>query len=266
MSDVPSQTATPPPHEVISQQLAEIQAKLAALPAPGSIPVVPNGPRSFWERVKSMRWLLGGIALILLGPVLTWFTFLYPQAGQSVFVLSPVEVTGLTALCPGETLDFNFNVTVLEVGTYNLWMSTWKTEPPPSTIIFSEIQPFVIGSVRSFPIVRKWKVPETYVDPADSADKPMISGEYIRDISVTAEGRNTSNEPLQIPFTIRKDCQVRSLGPKAQNGGQYGLVGHWSICNGDSARLDHLSLYLGQEASHFGKCDNGCCRISRFGS
>jgi hypothetical protein len=123
-----------------------------------------------------------------------------------VFVLSPVEVTGPIELCPGETLDFEFDVTVLETGTYNLWMSTWKVEPPPSTIIFSEIQPFVIGSTRTFPIMRKWRVPTTYRDPADSEEKPMISGEYIRDISVTAEGRNTANDPLQILFRIRRDC------------------------------------------------------------
>lgn len=204
----PQQPTTLPPQEAISQQLAEIQIKLATLPAPGSIPVVLPGKRTFWERFKEMRWLIGGIALILIGPLLTWFMFINPQAGRSVFVLSPIRITGPVTLCPGDTLNFEFDVMVREVGTYNLWMSTWKTDPPPSTVIFSETQPFVIGSTRSFPIVRKWRIPATYNDPADSVNKPLVPGEYIRDISVTAEGRNTSNKPLQIIFTILDDCPI----------------------------------------------------------
>lgn len=143
--------------------------------------------------------------LLVIGAV-NYFQILNPQAGQSVFVLSDIRVTGPTDLCPGETLDFTFDVTVKEVGVYSLYMSSWKTEPPPSTIIFSELQPFVIGSERSFPIVRKWKVPFTYEDPADSKDTPMVPGEYIRDISVVAIGRDTESTPLQVPFRIRSDC------------------------------------------------------------
>lgn len=85
-------------------------------------------------------------------------------------------------------------------------MSTWKTSPPPSTIIFSETEPFVIGSEREFPIKRMWPVPTTYEDKSDNTLKPFTPGEYIRDISVTAEGRDTRNDPIQVAFTIRGDC------------------------------------------------------------
>lgn len=130
-----------------------------------------------------------------------------PRVGRSLFILSEVRVTGPTELCPGDTLDFEFDVNVKEVGTYNLWMSTWKVDPPPSTIIFSEFQPFVIGSPRQFLIPRKWRVPTNYVDPADSTEKPLLPGAYTRDISVTAEGRDTRNHPLLVAFNIKKDCK-----------------------------------------------------------
>lgn len=155
---------------------------------------------------KYFLWLVGGFGILLLFSAVNYFQVLNPQAGQSVFVLSDIRITGPTNLCPGETLDFAFDVTVKEVGVYSLYMSTWKVDPPPSTIIFSELQPFVIGSERSFPIVRKWEVPFKYVDPADSKDMPMVPGEYIRDIDVVAVGKNTESTPLQVLFNIRSDC------------------------------------------------------------
>lgn len=149
------------------------------------------------------------VTLFIVISTLIFSELLIPNVGSSLFILSSVRVTGPTELCPGDTLDFEFDVSVEEVGTYNLWMSTWKVDPPPSTIIFSEFQPFVIGSPRHFLIPRKWKVPTNYVDPADSTEKPLLPGAYTRDISVTAEGRNTRNDPLLIAFNIKKDCKKK---------------------------------------------------------
>lgn len=146
------------------------------------------------------------IFIVLVTLIFSWI--LEPQVGRSLFILSDVRVNGPSYLCPGDTLDFEFDVIIKEEGTYNLWMSTWKVDPPPSTIVFSEIQPFVVGSDREFPIPREWLIPATYIDPGNNKDTPMVPGEYIRDISITAEGRNTRNKPLQVRFWIRKDCEL----------------------------------------------------------
>lgn len=156
--------------------------------------------------IVNLIWTAITLVLYLALSFAVYYFWLNPRAGESVFVLSNLRVTGSTELCPGDTLDFVFDVDVKEVGTYNLFMSTWKVDPPPSTIIFSEDQPFVIGSPRSFPIPRKWAVPAVYVDPADSVEKPMLPGDYTRDIDVKAEGRDTENEPLIVYFRVRKDC------------------------------------------------------------
>lgn len=152
-------------------------------------------------------WFVFAVIVFSLTNTLLYYLFLNPRAGQPVLVTSDVRVTGPTDLCPGQTLDFAFDVTVDEVGTYNLWMSTWKVDPPPSVIIFSETEPFVIGSKRNFPIARKWVVPQIYEDKADNEYKPFAPGSYFRDISITAEGRDTRNDPLQVKFTVRDDCQ-----------------------------------------------------------
>lgn len=157
------------------------------------------------ETIFSWKLLVPILIIVAWILVSSWM-FFNPQAGRSVFVLSDIRITGPTDLCPGDSLKFEFDVTVKSTGVYNLFMSTWKVDPPPSTVIFSELQPFVIGSPRAFPIVREWKIPVTYKDPANNIDTPMFPGRYIRDISVTAEGRDTRSTPLQVPFTIREGC------------------------------------------------------------
>jgi hypothetical protein len=155
----------------------------------------------------TLSWLLLGVVLMVGLNILAYRYWLGPQPSDSLFVLSNLKINGPTELCPGESLDFQFDVKVTEVGTYNLFMSTWKVDPPPSIIIFSETQPFVIGSKREFMILREWEIPEIYEDPANSQDTPMVAGSYIRDIAVTAEGKNTINVPVQVAFQIKEDCE-----------------------------------------------------------
>lgn len=155
----------------------------------------------------TLMWVFVAAVFVSALNVLAYFYWLGPPSGHSLFILSNLKVNGPTELCPGETLDFQFDVKVLSVGTYNLWASTWKVDPPPSTIIFSETEPFVIGSKREFPIVRSWRVPVLYEDKADNMMKPLSPGAYTRDISVTAEGKDTENDPLIINYDIRNDCE-----------------------------------------------------------
>jgi hypothetical protein len=147
--------------------------------------------------IAVVLWLaLGGVFYIF---------YLNPLAGPTVFVIDGLQRTSPLIVCPGDTINFQFNVEAKEIGTYNLYMSTWKANPP-STIIFSEIQPFVISSLRSFTITRKWLVPQTYIDPATNEEISITPGDYTRDVSVTAVGRNTNNKPLQVMFTVKKGC------------------------------------------------------------
>lgn len=171
-----------------------------------SFPLAKTSQHSLIRHAKRVVVFFLIFLAAILANVLIIFFYFGPSVAPSVFILSEIRMNGPTDLCPGDTLDFEFDVTVKEEGTYNLFMSTWKVDPPPSTIIFSELQPFVIGSQRSFSIPREWKIPVVYEDPANNVRVPMLPGAYIRDISVTAEGRNTKNKPLQVFFNIKKDC------------------------------------------------------------
>lgn len=175
----------------------------------------PQVPRSSLDRHFWIFAILGLLGVPVITLLLAYGISLMTGqragiSGTSVFELSEVRVTGSTDLCPGMTLDFEFDVIAKEIGTYNLWMSTWKTNPPPAIIIFSETEPFVIGSEREFLIQRQWLVPSAYEDKTDNSFKSLSPGSYIRDISVTAEGRDTRNDPIQVAFYIRPDCVVNN--------------------------------------------------------
>jgi hypothetical protein len=147
------------------------------------------------------------LALLIIGGI-NYTQILNPQAGKTLFTLGDPTVSGPSDLCPGESLDFSFDVAVQEKGTYVLDMSTWKVDPPPATIIFSEGDRMVVGGNRSFPITRKWVVPSTYIDPSTNEKVTWRSGNYLRDISVTAGGKNVESSTKGIPFTIRENCEV----------------------------------------------------------
>lgn len=144
--------------------------------------------------------------LLIIGGV-NYFQILNPQAGRSVFELSEPRLVGPTELCPGEALFFEMDATVTEAGVYRLAMSTWRVSPPPATYTFSEGLDMVIAESREFPIQILWTVPPTFDNLATGKAEPWPSGDYSRDVSVTATGRNTTSDPRQIRFSIREDCQ-----------------------------------------------------------
>ena len=142
----------------------------------------------------------------------TWMglsTFFYfnPLAGKSTFLIGEPIVAGSTELCPGESLDFSASIDVERPGVYLLDMSTWKVDPPPAMVIFSEADRMVIGDERSSIIARKWTVPVNYINPVTGKISEWLPGNYTRDIAVTAVGLNTLPSTQAVEFTIRSGCQ-----------------------------------------------------------
>lgn len=255
MSLPPNEVKVVPDVETVLQKLIAITEKTDEV------------PRSSLDRYFWIFVLVGLVGVPIMTIALAWGIAIVRGdrpaiSGIPVFELSEVRVTGSNELCPGETLDFEFDVIAREVGTYNLWMSTWRSDPPPATIIFSETEPFVIGSVREFPIKRMWIVPFIYEDKADNTYKPFAPGSYIRDISVTAEGRDTRNDPIQVAFTIRDDCK-KSGGIHARN------VKESQGLGGDSGASPHLRQFLfepiaGRSRHRNERGDGDCRRANGF--
>jgi len=135
-----------------------------------------------------------------------FFRSLNPMPGQALFEIGIPVISGASELCPGETLDFIFEVSVEEAGVLVLDMSTWKVDPPPATIIFSERDVMVISEARTFTITRQWQIPDRYPDPATNELVEWVPGAYTRDIAVSAQGLNTDPSTQAVPFMIKEDC------------------------------------------------------------
>lgn len=132
-----------------------------------------------------------------------------PQAAvsaESVLDVGDIEATGPTDLCPGESLEFQMLLSVLEPGAFSLKMSTWK-ESPPATIIFSELEEFPVAEKRTFILVRSYDIPILYKDPATNKMVNWEPGEYARHVYITAVDRNTKPSIQKLSFTIRSDCK-----------------------------------------------------------
>jgi len=184
------------------QQLTDILA------APEKCIARPRTPMERWF------WLIVTVGLIgvpLLSAGLLWAVaiFLGPQivfSANPPLDVGPIVAQGQTHLCPGESLDFSFDVDVLQSGAYELNMSTWR-EAPPSTVIFSEADKFVVAQPTSFLVERTWRVPVEYINPATNKSVDWEPGQYARHVYVTAVGRNTLASIQKLSFTIRENCR-----------------------------------------------------------
>lgn len=151
-----------------------------------------------------------GVPLITLGLLWGLATLIGPRPGipsESILTVSPLMAKGPTDLCPGEPLDFEFTMDVRGEGVFDLDASTWKLVPPPETVIFSESERFVVAEPITYLVMRRWVVPSNYIDPATNRATEWQSGQYERQIFVTAVGRDTEPSIQVLPFTIRNNCK-----------------------------------------------------------
>lgn len=196
-----------------SEELIEQMRQTVAEPIPLSILPMPTIPLtnkvSFWEllrREKGFFWIIMGIIGWLVIASLLFIFYLNPRSSSSNLVLSEIAVTGPISLCPGEFLDFSFEMEVKEKGTYSLDMSVFKVSPPPAIAIFSERKFFVIGSPRTFKVIRHWEIPAEYIDEETSETIKFVAGSYERNIAVGTTSQDTLPSTRILSFFIRDDC------------------------------------------------------------
>jgi hypothetical protein len=171
------------------------------------VTAIPTPPES-----SGLRWRIAAILLALLSYLafasMVYIFWVNPRSAASSIVLGEISVNGPTELCPGEYLDFSFELDVLAPGIYGLDMSVFRVSPPPNIAIFSEKQAFVIGSPRTFLVTRHWQIPKDYRDEQTNEVIAFAPGDYERNIAVGTPGRNTSPSTKILPFSIRSDCET----------------------------------------------------------
>lgn len=152
-------------------------------------------------------WFVFAVIVFSLTNTFLYYLFLNPRTPSSLLEISEIRVTGPVDLCPGEYLDYSFDMVVKEAGVYGLDISVFRTSPLPMIAVFSESQFFVIGSPRTFPVTRHWQIPERYEDKVTKENIEFIPGDYERSIAVGTTSSSTHPSTETLKFSIRDGCE-----------------------------------------------------------
>lgn len=187
---------------------SEAESALAALLAVTS--KTDGVQRSILDRYFWLFVAVGliGVPIVTIGLAWAVAAMTGPRAGvpaDSILNVSPIVANGPTSLCPTEPLDFQFSMSVLEQGVFDIDQSTWRLVPP-ETVLFSESQRFVAAEPITYIVERRWVIPAEYIDPATNRAAEWQPGQYERQIFVTAVGRDAEPSIQVLPFSIRDDC------------------------------------------------------------
>lgn len=116
-----------------------------------------------------------------------------------------VDVTGPTALCPGETLTYSIELEVDGAGVFDIDVSVWRITPP-TVALFSDTRRIVFPGPTAYALDRGWTVPDFYSSAVDGSPERWAAGAYVRRHAISTTSRSTEPSIIAIPFSIRSDC------------------------------------------------------------
>lgn len=142
-------------------------------------------------------------AITVNGLVIAW-AFWYDAQRPGV-ELTLLSVENDTALCPGDTLDYDFVISVSKAASINLSTSEGNSEPNG---IFSStrLQQFDFDGKTDLRIPREWTLMPTYMDAVAGREREWPPGGYIQRTSATVVGGRASPSSIDVPFSVRADC------------------------------------------------------------
>ncbi len=110
-----------------------------------------------------------------------------------------------TDVCPGDTLNYSFTLSVSRDAVVDV-----STSIQPLISIrpsYTRLQQFDFDKETSFELVRHYVIPPTYTDPASGVEVKWQPGKYVQRTIVYVNGRSEGEDELEVPFTILPDCE-----------------------------------------------------------
>lgn len=154
------------------------------------------------------------VTLTINAAVVGWAMWLGSQRAD--VELSEPLLAGNTSLCPGETLDYRFTLTVSKPAAVDLYTSVERVQPF-DRVSYTRLQQFSFDEESKLEIIRHWILPPTYLDPVSGAEVPWQPGEYVQRTSASILGRSEASR-IEVLFTVREDCAPAALLEKARGG------------------------------------------------
>lgn len=141
------------------------------------------------------------VALSVNGALVGW-AFWY--AGQQPHVaLSKPQVEPDTALCPGDTLDYIFMLSVTKRASVDLYTTV---DGANEHISYTRLQQFQFDNPTDLEIKRHWTLPPTYLDTTSGTQVAWLPGQYIQRTTATVANGRDEPATIEVPFVVKIDC------------------------------------------------------------
>lgn len=152
---------------------------------------------------RPMLFIAVAVAVAVNGIVIGW-AFWLSERRPEVELSPPVIESHSTALCPGNTLDYSFVLTVSRPAHVEVKTSEQKLIAG-ERISYARLQEFEFLEPTTMEFSRHWIVPPNYFDPVTGSAVMWEPGDYeqVTDANITGQ---SDVEKIRVRFSIRDDC------------------------------------------------------------
>lgn len=126
--------------------------------------------------------------------------------GAALVNITDIQPTEPPALCPGDKLEFVYNVASVSEGVVDINLTLYRKTPPARTLIYSEPLTDIYIDAERQEIYAVWMIPHEVTDPFSGEAIALTPGEYQRRISISTSSRNTRPVMVPIDFVIKSEC------------------------------------------------------------
>lgn len=155
-------------------------------------------------------WLIVGVLLVLVlnGVLFTW-AFIASRQVPTVRLYN-LQMVGNVEICPGDPLNYEFNLYVSTAGDVDLIGAMQRTalEERGTVTLYTTVTKFRTEEETDIVIVRDMPLPLVYTNVVTDRIEKWRPGGYRLRLTARAVGRSSEGSVLYIPFRIRQDCEL----------------------------------------------------------
>lgn len=154
-------------------------------------------------RARALMWI-GIVICAVLSVSWLWQQLTKPEI--SSVTISDVRAVGLTQLCPGDNLVYDYKLTARGSGLLVRDHTIWRTVPP-RTLVFSDFERFIVEEPVTQSLTETYVIPKLFVDPATAQPAVLKPGDYRLLLSISSPGDKSVLDVDHVDFTIKDGCE-----------------------------------------------------------
>lgn len=144
------------------------------------------------------------VAFAFNGALVGWA--LWVSAQRPLVTLNGLVLEGSTTICPEQTLNYKFTLSVSKAADVDLNTSV-ESISPHVTVSYSRFQRYSFDSETDLEIGRQWTLPITFANPNTGQQVSWQPGRYVQRTSANIIGGRDVPAEIEVPFVIPNDCE-----------------------------------------------------------